>query len=271
MEPGFFSDLELVLWKPGYSERHNLHNKSMRSSQRCQEFHRITTAILDFLFLGSNRLRSTFIAFHFAMYGAFLNTWKTVFTCGRPCSESTLCIWYNRKMQCNAETPHSLSASKTVISWVLSGIWTTVHVVSERNPFLSNYYYGMSPKHFSRKQFCSYCGWKEQKSRGREMQDPKLVSALCSAPPLCAHGTPPRFRSASRAAAGSQGCAVIRIYFVHVTSLWIWNSGRLGQIHSLPMSSKTELHPVRPAASPLAPAVVNHASVEPDSSGEITL
>lgn len=44
-----------------------------------------------------------------------------------------------------------------------------------------------------------------------------------------------------------------------------------GQIHSLPMSSKPELRPVRPAASPLAPSVVNHASVELDSSREITL
>lgn len=139
-EPGFFSGLELVLWKPGYSERHSSHNKSMRSSQRCQEFHRISTAILDFFFLSSNRLLSTLTAFHFTMFWAFLYTWKTIFTCGRTCSESTLCIWYNGKMQYNAETPRSSSASNTVISRVQSGIWNAVYVVSECNPFLSNYY-----------------------------------------------------------------------------------------------------------------------------------
>lgn len=73
IEPGIFSDLELVLIKPGYPDRHKQkmkqvtqHNKSMRSCQRCQ-FYRITIAILD-IFLGSDRLVSVFIAFHFPMF-----------------------------------------------------------------------------------------------------------------------------------------------------------------------------------------------------------
>lgn len=116
------------------------------------------------------------------------------------------------------------------------------------------------PKYLSRKHFCSYYRHKEA-----SRQQKSWVSVLCSAP-ICSHGTPWRLRSAS-----SGGCAAIGTHSIHTMFFWTGNSGRLGQIHSLRMSSKAELQPGRPAASPLAPAGVNHASVEPDSSGEITL
>lgn len=180
-------------------------------------------------------------------------------------------------MQCTAEGSHSSSASKTLsyhghfqgLGMQFMWSWRVIH-------FSLITVTDCPPKYLSRKHFGSYHMHEEGLLDSRRAGEGRCKTqswCLPFAQPLLFYAprTPPRFRSASRAAAGSRDCAVITTYFIHIMSLWMWNSGRLGQIHSLPMSSKRELHPVRPAASPLAPAGVNHASVEPDSSGEITL
>lgn len=170
-------------------------------------------------------------------------------------------------MQYIAAPSPRLPVLKTVVSRALSGTGNAVHfslITTTKRP----------PEYFARKHFCSYCrheeGFLNNRGAGGGRCSTQSLSLAFAQPPR-AHKSPLPFKPPPRAATGSKDCAAIRARFTHIMSLWMWNSGRLGQVYSLPMSSKMELHPVRPAASPLAPAGVIHASVEPDSLGEITL
>lgn len=130
------------------------------------------------------------------------------------------------------------------------------------------------PKQLSRKHFCSYLRQEEgllgsRRAEPGEMQDPELVSVCCSVPPLCPRDASGIWLCFQHCWQPSLRCHP-DVFYTHYVLMdaKLWKSGA----DSLPACViTTRATPTRPAASPLAPAGVNHASLEPDSSGEITL
>lgn len=182
-------------------------NRSLRSSQRYQEFYRVTTAILDFFLHGLVMHVSAFVAFVFLCSEHYYTHWsKWQFSPVGRHAWDQYCA-YNKMGKCSTLQRLSLprsTASKTAVSRALWGAGNEVCMASECNPVFSHYYH-WTPLW---KAFLSYHRREEgfSTAEGQEEGDAGPRAGLCpllSLFSLCSQESPPS-RSPPRAAAGSQ-------------------------------------------------------------------